>query len=273
MPQSTVSIAFQTDQPLAVYGALAQAAEDYGFDGVTVYNDMLYQPAWLPLLEIRAPHAAGANRAGGGSPPTPPFTCHPINIAGNIALLDEASQGRAYLGLARGGLARLRRHRAAAAGGSANVRRWSACATCCRSRRKPYRGEVFQLAGGDALALETSAADIPLLLGSWGAQTNPCLHPAESTRSRLVGQPTGCHPAAARRRRSGRAGGRPCARHSLDWWSARSQWSIAMARRAGAGSSQGRAVTCRSSRKLDHTLDLDPALLERTTPHCGLHFT
>ena len=32
-----------------------------------------------------------------------PFTCHPINIAGNIALIDEASNGRAYLGLARGG--------------------------------------------------------------------------------------------------------------------------------------------------------------------------
>jgi len=34
MPHPTVSVAFQTDQPLAAYGALAQAAEDYGFDGV-----------------------------------------------------------------------------------------------------------------------------------------------------------------------------------------------------------------------------------------------
>ena len=98
MPQSTVSIAFQTDQPLAAYGALAQAAEDYGFDGVTVYNDMLYQPAWLPLLEI----ARHTRRVRIGPAAVNPFTCHPINIAGNIALLDEASQGRAYLGLARG---------------------------------------------------------------------------------------------------------------------------------------------------------------------------
>ncbi len=31
-----------------------------------------------------------------------PFTCHPITLAGHVALLDEASRGRAYLGLARG---------------------------------------------------------------------------------------------------------------------------------------------------------------------------
>src|SRR5215210_1760289 len=114
MPQSTVSIAFQTDQPLAAYGALAQAAEGYGFDGVTVYNDMLYQPAWLPLLEI----ARHTKRVRIGPAAVNPFTCHPINIAGNIALLDEAAQGRAYLGLARS-LAGFRGHRAAAAGGCA----------------------------------------------------------------------------------------------------------------------------------------------------------
>ena len=34
-----------------------------------------------------------------------PFTCHPLTIAGNIALLDEAADGRAYLGLARGACA------------------------------------------------------------------------------------------------------------------------------------------------------------------------
>lgn len=31
-----------------------------------------------------------------------PFTSHPVNIAGNISLLNELSKGRAYLGLARG---------------------------------------------------------------------------------------------------------------------------------------------------------------------------
>ncbi len=34
----SVSIAFQTDKPLAAYGPLAVAAENYGFDGVTLYS-------------------------------------------------------------------------------------------------------------------------------------------------------------------------------------------------------------------------------------------
>ena len=54
-----LSIAFQTDKPITAYGPLAAQAEAYGFDAVTVYNDMLYQPAWLPLLEILTDQAYG----------------------------------------------------------------------------------------------------------------------------------------------------------------------------------------------------------------------
>ena len=96
--QRSVSIAFQTDKPITAYGPLAKTVEDFGFSGVSVYNDMLYQPAWLPLLEI----ARHTTRVRIGPAAVNPFTCHPINIAGNIALLDEASHGRAYLSLARG---------------------------------------------------------------------------------------------------------------------------------------------------------------------------
>ena len=45
MHDNPISIAFQTDKPLAHYGPLAAAAEAAGFDGISVYNDMLYQPA------------------------------------------------------------------------------------------------------------------------------------------------------------------------------------------------------------------------------------
>jgi 5,10-methylenetetrahydromethanopterin reductase len=48
---SAVSFAFQTDHSLAAYGPLA-AAEAHGFDSVSVYNDLLYQPAWPALFEI-----------------------------------------------------------------------------------------------------------------------------------------------------------------------------------------------------------------------------
>ena len=93
-----LSLAFQTDKPLAAYGPLAAAAEGYGFDGVTVYNDLLYQPPWLPLLEI----ARHTRRVRIGPAAVNPFTCHPLTIAGHLALIDEAADGRAYLGLARG---------------------------------------------------------------------------------------------------------------------------------------------------------------------------
>ena len=98
MPPPEITIALQTDKSLSAYGPLAETVEGYGFDGLTVYNDMLYQPAWLPLLEI----ARHTRRVRLGPAAVNPFTCHPINIAGQMALIDEVSAGRAYLGLARG---------------------------------------------------------------------------------------------------------------------------------------------------------------------------
>ena len=75
-----LSISFQTDKPLQVYAELAKKAEEYGFDVITVYNDLLYQPAWLPLMEI----ARNTRRARIGVAAMNPFTCHPINIASKI---------------------------------------------------------------------------------------------------------------------------------------------------------------------------------------------
>jgi 5,10-methylenetetrahydromethanopterin reductase len=163
MQQRSLSVAFQTDQPLAAYGALAAVVEGYGFDAVTVYNDMLYQPAWLPLLEI----ARHTRRVRVGPAAVNPFTCHPINIAGNIALLDEASGGRAYVGLARGAwldFVGLDPPRPIAA-----LREAFECVRHLLSRSTaPYVGEIFRLAGGDTLRWNILRADIPFLLGAWG---------------------------------------------------------------------------------------------------------
>lgn len=160
------SIAFQTDMPLAAYGPLAAMVEGYGFDGVSVYNDLLYQPAWLPLLEI----ARHTRRVIIGPAAVNPFTCHPINIAGNIALIDEASQGRAYLGIARGawldylGLDPARPVRA--------LREAIICVRRLLARSpEPFKGQVFRLAGGDSLRWNILRPDVPVLLGSWGKQT------------------------------------------------------------------------------------------------------
>ena len=78
-----ISLAFQTNKKLSEYGPLAQASEDYGFDAISVYNDMLYQPAWLPLYE-RATHT---ERLLVGTSGVNPYIAHPIAIAGNISTM------------------------------------------------------------------------------------------------------------------------------------------------------------------------------------------
>jgi len=164
--QRSVSIAFQTDKPITAYGPLAKTVEDFGFGGVSVYNDMLYQPAWLPLLEI-ARHTA---RVRIGPAAVNPFTCHPINIAGNIALLDEASHGRAYLGLARGAwldFVGVSPQRPVTA-----LREAFGCIRHLLTQSSdPYVGQVFSLAGGEALRWQIARPDVPFLLGTWGEQT------------------------------------------------------------------------------------------------------
>ncbi|MCP5096287.1 MAG: LLM class flavin-dependent oxidoreductase [Chloroflexi bacterium] len=165
-----LTIAFQTDKPLTHYGALAQLVESYGFDGVTVYNDMLYQPAWLPLLEI----ARHTKRVRIGPAAVNPFTCHPINIAANIALIDEASNGRSYLGFARG--AWLEFVGMAPKSAPQQLREAMACVRHLLQRRtEPLPGDFFPLAGGGAFRWTAVNPTIPFLLGSWGRKTvNAC---------------------------------------------------------------------------------------------------
>jgi 5,10-methylenetetrahydromethanopterin reductase len=172
MKDRALSIAFQTDKPLSEYGELAARAEALGFDAITVYNDMLYQPAWLPLLEI----ARATSRAHIGVAAVNPFTCHPVNIAGNLALVDEASQGRAYLGLARGGWLDF-----VGVQPKKPVQSLREALVCIRhllaGNTEPLRQEIYPLAGGDTLRWAISRAEVPMLLGSWGLKTIAACHP------------------------------------------------------------------------------------------------
>ena len=161
-----VSIALQTDKRLAAYGPLAALVEGYGFDGVTVYNDMLYQPAWPALFAM----AQATSRIRLGPAAVNPFTSHPINIAGQAALLAEAAPGRSYLGLARGAWlayvgVKVDRPVAALIEAFACIRH------LLRGDQRPLAGDHFPLAGGDSLRWELPDEEIPLLLGSWGLST------------------------------------------------------------------------------------------------------
>jgi 5,10-methylenetetrahydromethanopterin reductase len=99
-----------------------------------------------------------------------PFTCHPVNIAGNIALVDEAAGGRAYLGVARGAwldFVGLHPKRGVAALAEA----LKCIRHLLRRSTTPLGGEFFPLAGGDTLRWPVQRPEIPFLLGTWGEQT------------------------------------------------------------------------------------------------------
>jgi alkanesulfonate monooxygenase SsuD/methylene tetrahydromethanopterin reductase-like flavin-dependent oxidoreductase (luciferase family) len=105
-----LGLAWQADKPPGGYGELAAAAEAHGFDVVSVFADLLYQPPLPALLEM----ARATSRVRLGAACLNPFTQHPYEIAGGLALLDAVSAGaRRGAGAAgarrRGRAGRLRR--------------------------------------------------------------------------------------------------------------------------------------------------------------------
>ena len=167
-----ISIAFQTNKQIEEYGTLAQQVENLGFDGITVYNDMLYQPAWLPLLEV----ARNTKKIRIGPASVNPFIIHPIQIAGNIALIDQYSQGRSYLGLARGAWLDFLGMKP-----KNPVHGLKEAMGCIRhlleQSKEAYSSTYFPLKGGDSLRWEILRSNIPFLLGTWGLKTiQACIH-------------------------------------------------------------------------------------------------
>ena len=99
-----------------------------------------------------------------------PFTLHPYEIAGQIAMLDSVSGGRAYLGLAKGAwLDQLgieeKRPLAALREAVAVIRALLA------GDDTGFAGERFVLAPGTTLAYPRFRPSVPLLIGTWGRET------------------------------------------------------------------------------------------------------
>ena len=159
-------IALQGDKTPAEYVAHAELIDRYRFAVVSVYNDLFFQPALGPLL-LMAPHLRTAQI---GPAALNPYLVHPIEIAGQIALLDLVSEGRAYLGLARGswldavGVAQPRPLR--------TLREAIAVITRLLSgETEAFDGQVFQLAAGSALRYRVRRGFVPITIGTWGKRT------------------------------------------------------------------------------------------------------
>jgi 5,10-methylenetetrahydromethanopterin reductase len=161
-----LSVAFQGNKSPAEYRALAEIADRYAFETVSVYNDLLYQPALGPLLWM----APALHRARLGPAALNPYTAHPLEIAGQVALLDLATNGRAYLGLVRG--AWLDRIGVVQSRPLQTLREASLLVRHLLARRpEAFRGEVFCHPAGAVLRYAPRRPSVPITIGTWGQAT------------------------------------------------------------------------------------------------------
>ncbi len=164
-PVEQLSIAFQSDKRVGEYAELGALVERYGFGTISVYADLMFQPPLAALLAI----AGATRRVRLGPACLNPYTTHPVEIAGQIAVLDAASDGRAYLGLARG--AWLESLGIADDRPLATMREAiTVVYQLLRGERREFAGKVFRLRADQALQYAVARAEIPLLIGTWGAQ-------------------------------------------------------------------------------------------------------
>jgi 5,10-methylenetetrahydromethanopterin reductase len=159
-------IGLRADRQASEYRHLAQLAEGLGFDVVSVFADLGYEPPLRPLLEV----AAATRRVSLGPACLNPYTLHPVEIAGQVAALDVASNGRAYLGLAKGAWL-----------ASIGVSQPRAVLTIREAAEvvrlliagdsAGYRGEIFTVEPGFRLRHDLVRNSAPLLIGGWGEGT------------------------------------------------------------------------------------------------------
>lgn len=160
-----VSLGLQTDKAPGRYAELAVRAEELGFDGVSVFSDLFFQPSIVALLEM----ADATERIRLGCACWNPFLIHPVELAGMQAQLHTRSGGRAYLGLARGSWlesigVRPERPLGALREAIAVIRAlWD-------GDRSGVEGRTFRLEPGVGLLVDRMPGPLEVLVGSWGAR-------------------------------------------------------------------------------------------------------
>jgi 5,10-methylenetetrahydromethanopterin reductase len=164
-----VSVAIQTDKSVAEYREIARVVEDLGFDGLSAFADLGFQPPVPALLAA----AAETSRIRLGPACLNPVLTHPVEIAGQIAALADAAghdahgDPRVYLGLARGSW--LDRLGIPAVGGLARLAEAVGVVDLLlRGDESGYAGTHFTIPEGFRLAGPLPARRPDLLLGVWG---------------------------------------------------------------------------------------------------------
>lgn len=157
------SLGIQTDKSVQEYGQIARTAEQLGFDGMTVFADLGFQPPLPALLAA----AAATERITLGTACYNSTLLHPVEIAGQIAALDDASNGRAYLGLTRGAwLDQIGLSAPPSMAGMAEA--IAVIEKLLAGDDTGFSGRYFRIAPGFRLRYPLPPRRPPLLLGVWG---------------------------------------------------------------------------------------------------------
>jgi 5,10-methylenetetrahydromethanopterin reductase len=160
-----LSFGISGSKPIQEYITLAKLAEDYGFHTFSVFDDLMFKPAW-PLLFTIAQHTQHIRL---GPCVCNPYLVHPSILAENAALLDESSSGRAYFGIGRGAFLEFvdvttPRPITTVREAIEMIRRlW-------KGDRTPYHGEVFRTTSDAYLQWKPMRENMPVMVGTWGAK-------------------------------------------------------------------------------------------------------
>ncbi|WP_242891714.1 LLM class flavin-dependent oxidoreductase [Actinomadura litoris] len=148
--------------PLDAYPVLAARAEELGFEDVSLHDVLFRRPVWPVLCDM----ARATSRVLVGPNVTHPYLSHPVQLAANLAHLDELSGGRAVLGLGRGSMYEMvgRTNPATLDGLREAV---DVIRTLVEGGGGPYDGEVFQLRKDAKLHFGTGRR-VPVYLGAMG---------------------------------------------------------------------------------------------------------
>lgn len=158
------SVGLQGSYPIRDYINKAQRIESYGFDEIHVYDDLMFKPTW-PILTLIGEHT---DKIKVGPGIITPQIVHPCYHAGNLAELDELTDGRAVLGIARGafweflGIEKQNKPITMVREAIQIIRR------LLSGDRTAFHGDVFTVTEELFFRFQPLRKEIPIFIGTWG---------------------------------------------------------------------------------------------------------
>lgn len=157
------AIALSPLAPLKEIGRLCRLIERYDFDRISISENLMLKPAW-PVLALVAEHT---KRVQVGPMVVSPFYYHPALIAENIALIDEISEKRAFLGIGRGAFLEMLgieiKEPILAVREAIQIVK-----NLLAGLRGDYRGRVFRITEQAFLRWKPPRKKIPIIIGAQG---------------------------------------------------------------------------------------------------------